>query len=225
MRIKISQDGPYHVSGNVPLNIQEIVPNKRGESWEWKEGKTFETESDYYLCRCGQSRNKPFCDDSHLRVRFNGEETADRIPYAQQAEKMEGHTLVLSDAERLCAFARFCDAHGQIWGQMEQTNIPEAHDVVIREGQHCPSGRLVVSDKKTGLEMEPQLDPSIGIVEDPAEGCSGGLWVRGGVQVESSDGYKYEMRNRVTLCRCGASQNKPFCDGSHASVGFKDGLA
>ena len=34
----------------------------------------------------------------------------------------------------------------------------------------------------------------------------------------------YEGRNRVTLCRCGASSNKPFCDGSHASVKFDDGL-
>ena len=51
---------------------------------------------------------------------------------------------------------------------------------------------------------------------------SGPLWVRGGVPVVSADGTPYEIRNRVTLCRCGASQNKPFCDGSHASIGFTD---
>jgi CDGSH-type Zn-finger protein len=42
------------------------------------------------------------------------------------------------------------------------------------------------------------------------------------VQVIGADGFAYEVRNRVTLCRCGASRNKPFCDGSHASIGFSD---
>ena len=40
--------------------------------------------------------------------------------------------------------------------------------------------------------------------------------------MESADGTTYEIRNRVTLCRCGASQNKPFCDGSHWEVEFRD---
>ena len=42
--------------------------------------------------------------------------------------------------------------------------------------------------------------------------------------VVAKDGHRYEVRNRVTLCRCGASKNKPFCDGSHAAIEFKDGL-
>jgi CDGSH-type Zn-finger protein len=52
--------------------------------------------------------------------------------------------------------------------------------------------------------------------------CAGPLWLRGGVQVIGADGFHYELRNRVTLCRCGASQNKPFCDGTHASIKFQD---
>ena len=39
-----------------------------------------------------------------------------------------------------------------------------------------------------------------------------------------ADGTTYETRNRVTLCRCGASKNKPLCDGSHGDVGFHDAL-
>ena len=62
------------------------------------------------------------------------------------------------------------------------------------------------------------------MVEDPALGCSGPLWVRGGVRIESENGAPYEARNRVTLCRCGESVNKPFCNGSHASMRFRDGL-
>jgi len=79
-------------------------------------------------------------------------------------------------------------------------------------------------DKKTGKEIEHKLPPSIGVVEDPALGCSGPLWVRGGVRIESENGTPYEVRNRVTLCRCGASNNMPFCNGSHASIKFTDGL-
>jgi CDGSH-type Zn-finger protein len=48
------------------------------------------------------------------------------------------------------------------------------------------------------------------------------LWVRGGIPVISADGFAYEVRNRVTLCRCGASANKPFCDGSHYKISFRD---
>jgi len=81
---------------------------------------------------------------------------------------------------------------------------------------------VCVWDRKTGKPIEPELPLSIGLIEDPAQGCSGPLWVRGGVQIESADGFKYEVRNRVTLCRCGQSQNKPFCDGTHAAVGFRD---
>jgi len=45
--------------------------------------------------------------------------------------------------------------------------------------------------------------------------------VRGGVRVVAADGEDYEVRNRQTLCRCGQSQNKPFCDGSHKEFGFE----
>ena len=70
--------------------------------------------------------------------------------------------------------------------------------------------------------IEPHFEPSIGLVQDTAEGVSGPLWVRGGVEVVAADGSAYEVRNRVAWCRCGASANKPFCDGSHGATGFTD---
>jgi CDGSH-type Zn-finger protein len=70
--------------------------------------------------------------------------------------------------------------------------------------------------------LEPHFEPSIGLVQDTAKCVSGPLWLRGGVRVVSSDGSSYESRNRVALCRCGASGNKPFCDGSHVASGFSD---
>lgn len=224
MKIVVSKDGPYIVSGGVPLDMQVIIPNEDGLSWDWKQAKEFEAGSEYRLCRCGQSKTKPFCDDSHLKAKFDGTETATRRPYIRQAETFDGQALTLRDAEDLCAFARFCDPGGKIWGLMGQTDDPEARKLVIREANHCPSGRLVVSDKRTGEEIEQKQPPSIGVVEDPALGCSGPLWVRGGIRIESADGTPYEVRNRATLCRCGASANKPFCNGSHASIRFRDGL-
>ena len=223
-RIVVSKDGPYIVSGNVPLTVQIIAPNREGFSWDWKQGKTFDTGSEYKLCRCGRSMNKPFCDGTHTKIRFDGKETATRTPFARQAETFDGPTMTLSDAENLCAFARFCDPAGKIWSLIEQTDNPEARKLVIREANHCPAGRLVVHDKKTGNVLEHKLPASIGVVEDPALGCSGPLWVRGEIRIESEDGKPYEVRNRVTLCRCGASSNMPFCNGSHASIKFADGL-
>jgi CDGSH-type Zn-finger protein len=223
-KIVISQDGPYIVSAGIPLTMDIIQPNAEGLSWDWKHAKSFKTAGDYKLCRCGHSKNKPFCDGSHTDVNFDGKETATRQPYARQAQVFDSPTMLLSDVEDLCAFARFCDPGGKIWGLMEQSDDPQVRKLVIRESMHCPSGRLVLNEKKTGEEIEPRLKPGIGVVEDPALGVSGPLYVQGGIRVESSNGTPYEVRNRVTLCRCGASVNKPFCNGSHASIKFRDGL-
>lgn len=223
-KIIIDKNGPYIISGDIPLTVEIITNNKDGFSWDWKQGKKFETKSEYYLCRCGNSKNKPFCDGTHAKINFDGKETASKEPHAKQAQTTDGPTLQLADQENLCAFARFCDPEGKIWSLIENTDDPKIRELVIREAMHCPSGRLTLHDKKTGKEIEDKLPPSIGIVEDPPLKCSGPLWVRGEIIIESHDGAHYEKRNRVTLCRCGASSNKPFCDGSHASIKFNDGI-
>jgi len=76
-------------------------------------------------------------------------------------------------------------------------------------------GRLVLTHRATGEGIEPDLAPSIAVIEYPAKGEHGPLWVRGGIPVVSAHGRPYTVRNRLTLCRCGRSRNKPFCDGSH----------
>ena len=224
-RIIVTRNGPYQVGGAVPLSKQIIEPNAEGESWEWREGKRFEVGNGYRLCRCGGSANKPFCDGTHERNGFDGTETADRAPYLEQAEVFRGPDLTLTDAPVLCAFARFCDAKGQIWNLVERSE-KTALSLAEREAAHCPSGRLITwrstPEGKSEPVGEPTFEPSIGVVEDPAMGVSGPLWARGGIPIFSADGTAYEVRNRVTLCRCGASQNKPFCDGSHAEIGFTD---
>jgi CDGSH-type Zn-finger protein len=217
VKIEILKDGPYLVSGGLPLSEQHIVTNEEGESLDYREGKKYPAQAQYALCRCGQSGNKPFCDGTHKKVQFDGMETASREPYIQQAEAIEGPTVQLTDAENLCAFARFCDPKGRIWNLVEQTDDPETRKIVEYEAGHCPAGRLVVWDRKTGKAIEPKFKPSLGLIEDTAKQLRGPIWVRGGIPVVAADGQTYEIRNRMTLCRCGRSANKPFCDGSHAA--------
>jgi CDGSH-type Zn-finger protein len=216
MKIEVTKDGPYVVSGGLPLTEQQIVVNAEGESLDYKEGERYPKQEQYALCRCGHSANKPFCDGTHAKVHFNGAETASREPYLQQAETIDGQTMKLTDADSLCAGARFCDPAGRVWNLVKQTDKADARRLVEHEAGHCPSGRLVAWDKKTGKPIEPKFEPSIGLIEDTALKVRGPIWVRGGVPVVSADGQAYEVRNRMTLCRCGRSANKPFCDGSHA---------
>jgi CDGSH-type Zn-finger protein len=224
-KITVSNNGPYLVSGPVPLALQTIRVNTLGESTAWVEGAPVPASASYALCRCGQSSTKPFCDGTHARVGFDGTETASREPVMQQAERLDGPTMELADAKVLCAFARFCDPHGRVWNQVKHTDVPAERAQFVRQVGECPSGRLIAIDKDTGTPIEPTLPQSIGIVEDPARACSGPLWVRGGIPLVSADGHTYEIRNRMTLCRCGRSENKPFCDGTHAAdPPFRDGL-
>ena len=158
-KVVVTKDGPYQVSGHVPLAVQVITPNAKGESWDWVQGRSFDVEPTYELCRCGHSKTKPFCDDSHKAARFKGTETASRAPFARQAETLDGPTLTLHDAETLCAFARFCDPEGKIWSLINETGSPKVEALVIREANRCPSGRLVVSDTRTHKAIEHPLPP------------------------------------------------------------------
>ena len=94
--------------------------------------------------------------------------------------------------------------------------LKDARERAQRMISLCPSGRLV-EITPSGEDREPAFEPSIAVERD------GPLLVRGGIPVESEDGTPWEVRNRVALCRCGHSTNKPFCDGSHKVVGFRDG--
>ena len=159
--------------------------------------------------------NKPFCDGTHLKVNFDGTETSDNEPFEKMAKAIDGPELKLKDAEILCASARFCHRGGDIWQEIPESDKPQIKQNSINNACDCPSGRLVVIDKKTGKTIEPILEKSIGFIKDPSKGVDGPLWIRGGIPIYSAEGKLYEVRNRVTLCRCGKSTNKPFCDSSH----------
>jgi CDGSH-type Zn-finger protein/uncharacterized Fe-S cluster protein YjdI len=99
------------------------------------------------LCRCGASKNKPYCDGSHHEVAF-----------AASGEPATGAADMLP----------------------------------VRNGP---------------LEIEPQLD--------------GPLQVRGNLEITSGTGRVVARLTQARLCRCGGSANKPFCDGTHARIGFR----
>lgn len=207
----------------MPLSVLVVTPNDDGFSWDWTETRQFPTESEYRLCRCGQSRKAPYCDDVCKTSGFEGKETATRGVADIETVTYDGPLLTLQDSEPLCAHARFCMAAGSIWHLVKEDN-DASMQLAIREASHCPSGRLALQSRADRKEIEERFPPSIGLVEDPATGCSGPLWVRGGIILQSEDGTPYEVRNRMTLCRCGASENKPFCNGNHRRTKFSDGL-
>lgn len=217
MKITVSKDGPYVVEGDMPVAEQHIDVDKAGQSVEWREGKRFDHTKKFKLCRCGHSKNKPFCDATHKEIGFDGTETAAREPFDEMAGLIEGPALSLKDAESLCAFARFCDPAGQVWGLVNQTDEEGPRIQFLHEAGHCPGGRLVAVDNESGADMEPRLEKSIGLVIDTRANVNGPLWIRGGIPIVSADGFEYEVRNRVALCRCGRSSNKPYCNGSHAA--------
>jgi CDGSH-type Zn-finger protein len=214
-KIKVTKNGPYLVTGRTPLSKHEIIADAQGTAYEWRQIEKHPLREHYDLCRCGQSQNKPFCDGTHLKINFDGKETASQDPYLHQAKKIDGPTLRLTDHEHLCASARFCHRAGGIWNLFPKSGNPKAKKIVIEEAEECPSGRLVAWDKETQKAIEPQYEQSVWLIEDPQVGASGPIWVRGRIPIESADGRMYEIRNRVTLCRCGKSSNKPFCDSSH----------
>jgi CDGSH-type Zn-finger protein len=214
-KITVTKNGPYLVTGGVPLSEMIISKDEDGFSYEWREKKKYPLQENYTLCRCRKAKTLPFCDGMHEKTGFDGTETADNKPYCDQADRIKGPELNLTDFIDICASARFCDRAGGIWSLTRHSDLPESRSIAITEAGNCPSGRLAVWDKKTHDAIEPEFRPSIGLIEYPDKAGKGPLGVRGRIPIESAEGKIYEIRNRVTLCRCGRSENKPFCDSSH----------
>jgi CDGSH-type Zn-finger protein len=221
-KIMVTKDGPYLVYGNLPIDKQVIAIGKEGEPEFWVQGKQVPHGETCALCRCGESKNKPFCDGTHGKIGFDGTETASKKTHEQQAQTINGPILTLKDVPILCAAARFCHRGGGIWALTEKTDVA-SKELAVQEAVDCPSGRLIEIEKDGKIHEKEFAKQSISLIEDPQSKVSGPIWLKGGIPVESADGSTYEVRNRQTLCRCGKSPNKPFCDGTHLDEGFNDG--
>jgi CDGSH-type Zn-finger protein len=219
VRIEVTENGPYRVRGGLPLVRTSQVETEYGEpvAWAPDEAVPVRTPAEYDLCRCGQSSRKPFCDSTHERVPFDGTEVARRDAYDDRAYPYRGGDLTMHDDRTLCTQAGYCgDRFRNVWAMIADAADPEVAERIRHMSSLCPSGRLVSEPDGAAERDELPYEPVVAAIAD------GPLWARGGVQVVAADGTPYEVRNRQTLCRCGHSRNKPFCDGSHKDAGFTD---
>jgi CDGSH-type Zn-finger protein len=83
-KIKVSKNGPYLIYGGIPIQKQIIIADSEETAIEWQLGSKYPLQEKCALCRCGHAMNKPFCDGSHIKVGFDGTETAREEVYLNQ---------------------------------------------------------------------------------------------------------------------------------------------
>lgn len=214
--INATPNGPLIVSGDVPLVRKAAIRSENDEPLTWKTSEPLDHRATYALCRCGQSSNKPFCDGTHASVGFVSDEAAHDAQYADRSQVLGGSGITVRDDRSICAHVGFCGNRvTNIWKQVADTDDSIVRLAVINEVEKCPSGALTYRLDDDG-DTEPDYPTQIAVTAD------GPLWVTGGLSVTTSTGVELEPRPRMTLCRCGASKNKPLCDGSHYDAGFAD---
>jgi len=218
-RIRIKANGSIKVPGDIPLVRKTQVISEHGEPLTWKNEGKIETNGDYSLCRCGRSAEMPFCDKAHHNFPFDGSETADPAPTASRQRAYPGGVMITVKKDHsLCMDSGFCG----LVGKSTKAIVKETADTGIRSMliamvERCPSGALTYSIEPDPTEIEPDLPQQIAVTtEITSDGpIDGPLNVTGYIEIERSDGNLMEVRNRVTLCNCGLSGNKPLCDGTH----------
>ncbi len=222
-RIVVKKNGPYAVEGNVPLVRKTQVVSEHGEPLTWqKEGAIDVDEGEYYLCRCGQSSNQPFCDGTHRKVGFDGAEKAATDATGTRATELpRGTHIIVKKDPSLCMQSGFCGLRDADISQLvTATRDTQVRSLVMAMVERCPSGALTYRIEEDGPDIEPDLPQQIAVTtEITSEGpIAGPLWVTGSIPVERADGQPFETRNRVTLCNCGQSCIKPLCDGTHREL-------
>ena len=203
MKITCKPNGPYL--------LQEALKVQRpsGEAYPAAQGAA--------LCRCGGSSNKPFCDGTHRNNGFRDDNTAD--PAKNKRIAYVGKRITIFDNRAICAHAGHCTDglaavfrhHDTPWIEPDAAAVEEIVSVIRK----CPSGALSYAIE--GIEAAPpQRPPMVTVTDNGPYELAGGIELEG---IRLGDG---ASREHYTLCRCGASNNKPFCDGSHWDAKFKD---
>jgi CDGSH-type Zn-finger protein len=218
-QIIIRPNGPYIVQGGIPLVHKTQVVSEFGEPLSWKKDGPVETgDEDYYLCRCGKSTKMPFCDRMHREIGFDGTETANtgRTPYSR--ETFRGTHLIVKNNLSLCMNSGFCGMRDtSLYQVVAASGDTKKRSLAIAMVERCPSGALTYQIEDEEAEIEPDLPQQIAVTTEitAAGPIQGPLWVTGYIEIVRSDGEPFVPRNRVTLCNCGLSHNKPLCDGTH----------
>lgn len=180
-------------------------------------GNRIAHEAVFALCRCGGSANKPFCDASHKANGFSGARISDGGNDKVESYRAPGITI--HDNRSICAHAGFCsDGLASVFKYGAEPWIDasgaEVH-AIVQTIRRCPSGALSYALDAPGAEPPPAT-PGITVTKD-------GPYAVEGVELVEGRWAQGASTQRYTLCRCGASKNKPFCDGSHFEVGFRGG--
>ncbi|MFT7646225.1 MAG: CDGSH-type Zn-finger protein [Candidatus Poriferisodalaceae bacterium] len=215
--VNVRPNGPYLLSMGVPVRRTEIVQSEHGEPMAYDHGDEVDCGPGLTaLCRCGASSNKPFCDGTHSNIEWNDAETASGT-YADRSNELGGTGITVRDDRSVCVHAGFCGTRAaNVWKLTGETDESLTRMQVINMVEKCPSGALTYSLGDATEANEPRLPVEVAVLKD------GPLYLEGGIDVISADGKAYETRNRATLCRCGHSANKPYCDGKHKEAGFTD---
>ena len=182
------------------------------------------------LCRCGQSAIRPRCDGTCAAVGFTDAKDPKRVP--DRRDTYPGQQVTVFDNRGICQHSGFCtDRLATVFRSGQEPFVAPSGgrmDEIIRAVRDCPSGAL--SYAFGGIEARGHVDwdhsrqPSIEITKD------GPYRITGGIALTAPDGGPV-ARNRgsslehYALCRCGQSQNKPFCSGMHWYVQFRDPVA
>jgi CDGSH-type Zn-finger protein len=212
------------VEGGVPLVRKREIVTEFGEPITWEKEGDIAASDSYELCRCGHSADKPFCDDSHTGVEWDGTESASTTTTAERRVAYPGgRQIVVHRDMAICASTGFCGTRLASLKRMLAEAAPDDTNVrsqVIAMIERCPSGSFTYAIEGRTNDIEPDLPKQVATTtEMTSDGpIDGPLWVTGRIPIERADGQPFETRNRVTLCRCGRSGNKPLCDGSHRTT-------
>jgi CDGSH-type Zn-finger protein len=181
------------------------------------EGTVVDEPAPYSLCRCGASSTKPFCDGTHNTIGFDSTNTCDHVKdfwtdYVGEKITVHNNAQLCSVSERCVKGLPMVFRSGRSpWCDPDAATVEDIIAVI----ESCPSGALAYTIdgvRHDSLDRE----PSIRVTKD------GPYEVRGSVCIEADPGGADCSREHYALCRCGASRNKPYCDGSHWEVRFTD---
>lgn len=201
--ISLREDGPL-----IAKNIGVFV---------LPDGSEAEAKPIHALCRCGQSKNKPYCDGSHKDVGFKG--ASQDVRARDKVYTYETDGIRVSYNKLLCSHAGECNTRAasvfdpakKPWVQFDASDLEKLREVVAA----CPSGALSLEH-----EGHPRDWMRREAVEIRAE-KNGPLRVKN-VAIEAEYWAEGQSAQEYVLCRCGLSGNKPFCDGSHVDAKWRE---